>query len=253
MKTTYQSTPRTCVRCGIPNDQQTPGCSACYARHRARSQHQRAGQRPTADPGKPICPHCWRTAGRNLPACSIAPKTYGEPVEIINQWNPIFSLCTVCMSVREGTVPLDSPRVYLPVNPTSRRSSRTRIYPSRANPVLFLGATCTACGGTIDSAARQSGKRLCTQHYHRWKRASAQVIQKRERQNAIYTGNEPKTTAESHPHIPVDPGLAAFLAARRARQSAQAPHRTPARGRVQGTLTQHRQAVHAQGCPKRAA
>ena len=227
MNTTTEKSQRTCARCGVPTHEQTPGCSACYARHRARAQHQQLGKQPGADPGKPICPRCWRTAGHNLPACSITADSYAEPVEIINQWNPIFSLCTVCVSVREGTVPLDSPRVYLPVNPTSRRSSRMRIYPTRANPILFAGAACSECGASIDSAARQAGKPLCARHYRRWRKHRLDADRRQRNRSQVLPAYLPasldtnKATAQTERASlgPADPGLAAFLAARRARKA----------------------------------
>lgn len=206
------ATGRTCTRCGAPTNEHTPGCGTCYARHRARAQHNGLGIHPASDPGHPICPQCWRTAGQNLPASSIQTNTYRQPVEVVNQWNPIFSLCTVCVSVREGTVPLDSPRVYLPVNPMSRRSSKDRIYPSRANPLLFAGATCTVCAGAISQDARQAGQRLCGAHYRAYRRRTRAVTKQQ-----AQTRTEPNSTAYTAPTV--DPGLAAFLAARRSRKT----------------------------------
>lgn len=124
---------RLCKGCHEPTDTYRTGCRTCQARHRAIRLH----KNPHISSGQPICPRCWRTAGISLPASSIQPENYGQRIAIENQWNPIYSICRACIHAPEGTVPLDSPRVYLPVNPRARRTSKQRIYPSRANPVLF--------------------------------------------------------------------------------------------------------------------
>lgn len=104
---------RLCKGCHEPTDTYRTGCRTCQARHRAIRLH----KNPRISSGQPICPRCWRTAGISLPACSIHPENYGQRIAIENQWNPIYSICRACIHAPEGTVPLDSPRVYLPVNP----------------------------------------------------------------------------------------------------------------------------------------
>ena len=139
---------RLCKGCHEPTDTYRAGCRTCQARHRAIRLH----KNPRISSGQPICPRCWRTAGISLPASSIQPENYGQRIAIENQWNPIYSICRACIHAPEGTVPLDSPRVYLPVNPRARRTSKQRIYPSRANPVLFLELShCTRCEKPIDA------------------------------------------------------------------------------------------------------
>ena len=123
--------PRPCAGCREPTSSYREDCRTCQARRRAIQTH----DSPYLIQGHSICPRCWRTAGLPLPASSVRPENYGQPLVIENQWNPIYSICRACIHAPRGTVPLDSPRVYLPVNPRARRTSKQRIYPSRANPV----------------------------------------------------------------------------------------------------------------------
>lgn len=199
--------PRLCKGCHEPTDTYHTGCRTCQARHRAILLH----RNPQMSPGRPICPRCWRTAGLPLAACSIHPKNYGQIIEIENQWNPIHSICRACIHAPLGTVPLDSPRVYLPVNPRARRTSKQRIYPSRANPVLFLALShCTSCEKPIDEKSRHAGWPLCRKHYQQLKRRSAPNSIDADR----VSGSKHSTEYAIH-----DAGLASFLQARRVRLS----------------------------------
>ena len=188
-----------CRRCGVPYAGKTPGCSACWARHRARERHNALGV-SNRGVGLPICPQCWRTAGKPLAACSIRPENYGEIIKVENQWSPIYTRCTVCIHVRPGTVPLDSPRVYLPVNPGSKRTSKNRVYPTRAHPVYFMHASCRVCGGEIDEPARCAGRMYCAKHWLEYRKKSRNLNARVAQENTV-----------------CDAGLEAFLAARRAR------------------------------------
>lgn len=198
--------PRLCKGCHEPTDTYHTGCRTCQARHRAILLH----RNPKMSPGRPICPRCWRTAGLPLTACSIHPKNFGQIIEIENQWNPIHSICRACIHAPLGTVPLDSPRVYLPVNPRARRTSKQRIYPSRANPVLFLALShCTSCEKPIDADSRHAGHPLCHKHYRQLKR-----------QNTHQDTEAPIGKKSGQGELVVhDAGLASFLQARRVRLS----------------------------------
>lgn len=179
--------------------------------------------------GHSICPRCWRTAGLSLPASSVRPENYGQPLVIENQWNPIYSICRACIHAPRGTVPLDSPRVYLPVNPRARRTSKQRIYPSRANPVLFLPLShCTRCEKPIDEDSRHAGHPLCRKHYRQLKR-------QKEHQN---TGVTPIGKKSEQDELVVhDAGLASFLHARRKRLSHASTSLPRSRSRANPCMT----------------
>ena len=102
--------PRPCAGCREPTSSYREDCRTCQARRRAIQTH----DSPYLMQGHSICPRCWRTAGLSLPASSVRPESYGQPLVIENQWNPIYSICRACIHAPRGTVPLDSPRVYLP-------------------------------------------------------------------------------------------------------------------------------------------
>ena len=220
---------RLCKGCHEPTDTYRTGCRTCQARHRAIRLH----KNPRISSGQPICPRCWRTAGISLPACSIQPENYGQRIAIENQWNPIYSICRACIHAPEGTVPLDSPRVYLPVNPRARRTSKQRIYPSRANPVLFLPLShCTRCEKPIDVDSRHAGHPLCRKHYRQLKR-----------QNAHQDTEAPIGKKSGQDEWAVhDAGLASFLHARRKRLS-HASTSLP-RSRSRATLCRANTMVH---------
>lgn len=179
--------------------------------------------------GHSICPRCWRTAGLSLPASSVRPESYGQPLVIENQWNPIYSICRACIHAPRGTVPLDSPRVYLPVNPRARRTSKQRIYPSRANPVLFLPLShCTRCEKPIDEDSRHAGYPLCRKHYRQLKRQN-------EHQD---TGVAPIGKKSEQDELVVhDAGLASFLHARRKRLSHASTSLPRSRSRANPCMT----------------
>lgn len=199
--------PRPCAGCREPTSSYREDCRTCQARRRAIQTH----DSPYLTQGHSICPRCWRTAGLPLPASSVRPENYGQPLVIENQWNPIYSICRACIHAPRGTVPLDSPRVYLPVNPRARRTSKQRIYPSRANPVLFLALShCTSCEKPIDEKSRHAGWPLCRKHYQQLKRRSAPNSIDADR----VSGSKHSTEYATH-----DAGLASFLQARRVRLS----------------------------------
>lgn len=199
--------PRPCAGCREPTSSYREDCRTCQARRRAIQTH----DSPYLIQGHPICPRCWRTAGLPLPASSVRPENYGQPLVIENQWNPIYSICRACIHAPRGTVPLDSPRVYLPVNPRARRTSKQRICPSRANPVLFLALShCTSCEKPIDEKSRHAGWPLCRKHYQQLKRRSAPNSIDADR----VSGSKHSTEYATH-----DAGLASFLQARRVRLS----------------------------------
>lgn len=216
--------PRLCKGCHEPTDTYHTGCRTCQARHRAILLH----RNPQMSPGRPICPRCWRTAGLPLAACSIHPKNYGQIIEIENQWNPIHSICRACIHAPLGTVPLDSPRVYLPVNPRARRTSKQRIYPSRANPVLFLALShCTSCEKPIDADSRHAGHPLCRKHYRQMKR-----------QNTHQDTEAPIGKKSGQDEWAVhDAGLASFLHARRKRLSHASTSLPRSRSRANPCMT----------------
>lgn len=217
--------PRPCAGCREPTSSYREDCRTCQARRRAIQTH----DSPYLMQGRSICPRCWRTAGLSLPASSVRPENYGQPLVIENQWNPIYSICRACIHAPEGTVPLDSPRVYLPVNPRARRTSKQRIYPSRANPVLFLPLShCTRCEKPIDADSRHAGHPLCRKHYRQLKRQN-------EHQD---TGVNPIGKKSDQDELVVhDAGLASFLHARRKRLSHASTSLPRSRSRANPCMT----------------
>ena len=217
--------PRPCTGCREPTSSYREDCRTCQARRRAIQTH----DSPYLMQGHSICPRCWRTAGLSLPASSVRPESYGQPLVIENQWNPIYSICRACIHAPRGTVPLDSPRVYLPVNPRARRTSKQRIYPSRANPVLFLPLShCTRCEKPIDEDSRHAGYPLCRKHYRQLKRQN-------EHQD---TGVAPIGKKSEQDELVVhDAGLASFLHARRKRLSHASTSLPRSRSRANPCMT----------------
>lgn len=216
--------PRPCAGCREPTSSYREDCRTCQARRRAIQTH----DSPYLIQGHPICPRCWRTAGLPLPASSVRPESYGQPLIIENQWNPIYSICRACIHAPRGTVPLDSPRVYLPVNPKSRRTSKNRVYPSRANPVLFLALShCTRCEKPIDADSRHAGHPLCRKHYRQMKR-----------QNTHQDTEAPIGKKSGQDEWAVhDAGLASFLHARRKRLSHASTSLPRSRSRANPCMT----------------
>ena len=217
--------PRSCAGCREPTSSYREDCRTCQARRRAIQTH----DSPYLMQGHSICPRCWRTAGLSLPASSVRPESYGQPLVIENQWNPIYSICRACIHAPRGTVPLDSPRVYLPVNPRARRTSKQRIYPSRANPVLFLPLShCTRCEKPIDEDSRHAGYPLCRKHYRQLKRQN-------EHQD---TGVAPIGKKSEQDELVVhDASLASFLHARRKRLSHASTSLPRSRSRANPCMT----------------
>lgn len=217
--------PCPCAGCREPTSSYREDCRTCQARRRAIQTH----DSPYLMQGHSICPRCWRTAGLSLPASSVRPESYGQPLVIENQWNPIYSICRACIHAPRGTVPLDSPRVYLPVNPRARRTSKQRIYPSRANPVLFLPLShCTRCEKPIDEDSRHAGYPLCRKHYRQLKRQN-------EHQD---TGVAPIGKKSEQDELVVhDAGLASFLHARRKRLSHASTSLPRSRSRANPCMT----------------
>lgn len=216
--------PHPCAGCREPTSSYREDCRTCQARRRAIQTH----DSPYLIQGYPICPRCWRTAGLPLPASSVRPENYGQPLVIENQWNPIYSICRACIHAPRGTVPLDSPRVYLPVNPRARRTSKQRIYPSRANPVLFLALShCTRCEKPIDADSRHAGHPLCRKHYRQLKRQNT-------RQDTEAPIGKKSGQGELVVH---DAGLASFLHARRKRLSHASASLPRSRSRANQCMT----------------
>lgn len=217
--------PRPCAGCREPTSSYRKDCRTCQARRRAIQTH----DSPYLIQGHPICPRCWRTAGLPLPASSVRPENYGQPLVIENQWNPIYSICRACIHAPRGTVPLDSPRVYLPVNPRARRTSKQRIYPSRANPVLFLPLShCMRCEKPIDEGSRHAGHPLCRKHYRQLKRQN-------EHQDSGVTPIGKKSKQDDL--VVHDAGLASFLHARRQRLSHASTSLPRSRSRANQCMT----------------
>ena len=189
--------PRPCAGCREPTSSYREDCRTCQARRRAIQTH----DSPYLIQGHSICPRCWRTAGLPLPASSVRPENYG---------------------------PLDSPRVYLPVNPRARRTSKQRIYPSRANPVLFLPLShCTRCEKPIDADSRHAGHPLCRKHYRQLKR-----------QNTHQDTEAPIGKKSGQDEWAVhDAGLASFLHARRKRLSHASTSLPRSRSRANQCMT----------------
>ena len=217
--------PRPCAGCREPTSSYREYCRTCQSRRRAIQTH----DSPYLIQGHPICPRCWRTAGLPLPASSVRPENYRQPLVIENQWNPIYSICRACIHAPRGTVPLDSPRVYLPVNPRARRTSKQRIYPSRANPVLFLALShCTRCEKPIDADSRHAGHPLCRKHYRQLKR------QNEHQDTEVNPIGEKNKQGELVVH---DAGLASFLHARRKRLSHASASLPRSRSRANQCMT----------------
>ena len=118
--------------------------------------------------------------------------------------------------------------------PPTTLNSEEPIYPSRANPVLFLPLShCTRCEKPIDEDSRHAGHPLCRKHYRQLKR-----------QNAHQDTEAPIGKKNGQDEWAVhDAGLASFLHARRKRLS-RASTSLP-RSRSRATLCRANTMVHA--------